>query len=426
VCSSDLPNDDGTTRPCCIDESLNIVPNQNFGSGWKVISGDWWKAFSTQIQYTLADSPCNDGALYELSGNGLILCKIGAKNDGILAAVDTLEYAVGTHFIFHIWCSHDDPGGGITVDVVVDSIVTIQTVQYYKIIVTFAGCTFTQYKTYVAGAHNRLPVVVAYDRVLDIMGVSLSRPTVVDGTGPPWDMRVCEAFGKDYTPEGYLTALENASGGRGMEFDAFSVWRLVTYDGLQKRFCFFLGDCWCHEYNSSPSFTNRMRLPPKLYLYIHFQCDLAGSPCPTYDTMFELTVPDVDPCTDCGNSLWYSEGYATHQTVDLAGAAVGIGVLCANSPDWFDVQFADIAGGVWNSIVLNQSAGPPFTTKITKRHCHYPVWAADTFPFYGIADCDGCYGSAGPPPQPGTVTLLLSEVELVNPFGPGSPYYPLP
>lgn len=395
----------------CYDESNVMVDTQDLGDDWDWgnATGEWWKGLSTQPQYQLNwDDSCDDGALYEVSGGGILTCKIPAEQDGFQFACDILDFDVGTHLRLHFWHAYDNPSGGFIVDWQVTEIrETEPGVFVWVISVSGGGCSFETYATYTPGSHTRAEICVGYSDKEKRAGIAVYR--CIGDPVPSWNL-VCSDL--DYG-DGYFS-LENAGGQYLILDDLYwgrSRWFTwsETSEKVREIPCFGMMSCYCVDGENPDGVV--LVLPRTMYLYLHwYNCQGYFPPATPDDLAITLRVPDpANPCA-CGYTIWESDPiptpwYGETQScpdTDVSDKFWKFQVTCGPGNTFYIlVTWGPDEDGPWTEALfpsdsqLANDRCSPFLSKATLLASRYN--ACDE-----AVTCD--------------VDVVLSENELANPF----------
>lgn len=287
----------------CYDENYetvasSVIPDWDYQHS----TGSWRQGWSTQPRYSISEfEPCNDGAMYETSGSGVIRLRVPNNDLGALVQLDVLELRVGTHFKLHILCHEDDPLGGLIADVTATELISNPTPenpygQTLVIVVTIAGCTFTGGIDYTEGYPNRLSLSVGTDSTTGRIGLSFGR----DDTYQFFEHQLCGAG----TPDGKYFAIENASGSIPLEVDDVAWLKLSSQEVAGEVDCFGWVGCGCLDPESQHTYLQN--LPDIMYLWLQWECVDRGPEIVPGDFELQLTLTrrTIAECADCGAAGW--------------------------------------------------------------------------------------------------------------------------
>src|SRR5574340_1259467 len=219
--------DSSTMDPKCWDE-YGFVATQDLGPGWdwQSASGEWWKDESPVPQY--APPPCDDGALYELTGSGLLRCRVGCKNQRAYTfQCDLLALAVNQKFVIH-FCETDARGDGVDVECWVKA----ESLSSFLIELTALG---TVVDVTISNDPSLLHTFsITWSKFWNILCVAIDRPAI----SLP-NILIC-----DVDLSGWLFSIENTGG-------VAAVWDNVLWDvryglsGIAAGYCYTCGLCTC-------------------------------------------------------------------------------------------------------------------------------------------------------------------------------------
>lgn len=279
---------------CCIDRNTgSTIPSRDIGKkwAWEHSSGEWWKGWSVFPRYRISEGAnCNDGALWEVSGNGTITTAIGFPNTGFQINFYILAPEVGTHLILHFWSSIEEPTSGFPVD-----IQFVEEAGQKKIRV--AACD----KTWVIPVSNfdgRTKFTATYTNG-EFLIMSIGEMTSPDNM-----MLCCDVA----ISGGWKFSFTNASGSDEygpipLIVDDLTVYKEYVYpDQASSQRCLAPGFCSCDsEVTGEP----RRIMPKTLTLHLHFYCPITDTHYDYYHTLTALKPTCAS--VSIGKSVWYSE-----------------------------------------------------------------------------------------------------------------------
>lgn len=353
---------------CCFDQDdgLHTIPSQ-YLPNWRVLSGDWWKAESPDPQYDVFSSlDCNDGALWEVTGYGEILCRVGWANRGRMFYSDIPLVYEGIDVTFTLGCDEDGAGGYP---------VRIQCTAIVAGTMTIAVTTDDKSESFDMPL-DRLTVKVCNNGIQGLIWVALNN---VYRTA----LGVCGSL--DTGPK---FKIANNSG-TPATFDNVAWGKQFVYDTQNQPECPTCGLCVCTKTDKDGNVIYRT-WPNTWYGRFTTVCPDGSSQV----VDFELSRDIANPC-DPSSLSWsvHPEGYITVPGV-TPGCNTQLSIILSCGGEDLSVTINDL-GGAWSKAY----------TMASDDQCHIRY----TGPSESWGLC-GCIQSD--PPTPGTAFFELSDEPL--------------
>lgn len=258
-----------------------MIPTRDVGFqwNWQQSTGQWWRALAPIPKYRITEgAPCDDGALYEVSGNGTITSRVGFIDTGFSIEFYILAPSVGTHCIVNCWSSLMEPRSGFEVSI-----------QFMADRIRISACDKTKdilipYIDYL----NKVRIIYFDQRFVIIS---------VGETPSPNDLLICCDVS---ISGGWKYSLTNASGSDEngpipLIIDDLVVAKELVYPNRPEtsQVCMGISPCQCFREDNGK---RREDMPAALTLRLHYECHIEGQEG-VYDEYYTLKRVRIE-CDD--------------------------------------------------------------------------------------------------------------------------------